>query len=66
MITKKLVHQLNYLVVAGNVIFVLWILYNGLNEGFQGTLVEIVSSSGLIGLLTINSILLLIKTKHRN
>jgi hypothetical protein len=26
--------------VAGNILFILWILYNGINEGFQGTLLE--------------------------
>ena len=44
--------------IAGNFIFVLWILYNGINEGFQGTIYEIISYIGLLGLLLTNAILL--------
>ena len=29
-----------YLAIAGNVLFILWVTYNGIDEGFQGTLVE--------------------------
>lgn len=45
--------------LAGNVLFILWILFNGMNEGFQGTLPEKASYAGLMGLLAINSFLLL-------
>ena len=27
-----------YLAIAGNVLFILWVTYNGIDEGFQGTL----------------------------
>jgi len=54
---------LTILAVAGNMVFILWILYNGINEGFKGTLVEIGSYIGLMGLLAINTLLLLGKTK---
>jgi hypothetical protein len=37
--------------IAGNVVFVLWILFNGINEGFKGTRVEKVSFITLMGLL---------------
>lgn len=56
---KQLMILLKYAAIVGNIIFILWILYNAINEGFKGTLLEIVSSMGLIGLLAINSILLL-------
>lgn len=56
--TRELRMIFKYLAIAGNVMYVLWILYNGMNEGFQGTTLEIVSYLGLILLLIINSILL--------
>ena len=55
---KQLMLLLKYAAIAGNIIFILWILFNGINEGFKGTLVEKFSYAGLIGLLAINSILL--------
>jgi hypothetical protein len=55
---KEIKNTLTVLAVAGNVIFVLWILYNGINEGFAGTLLEKVSYIGLMGLLAVNTILL--------
>jgi len=45
--------------IAGNVIFILWILFNGINEGFKGTRVEKVSSITLMGLLAVNAFLLI-------
>jgi hypothetical protein len=50
---------LRYLAIAGNVAFVLWILRNGINEGFKATPVEIVSYVGLVILLLLNTFLLL-------
>ena len=49
---------LRYIAIAGNIILVLWILRNGINEGFRGTPVEIVSYIGLMLLLVLNSILI--------
>ena len=54
---------LTVIAAAGNIIFILWILYNGINEGFQGTLPEKISYISLIGLLAINSFLLLRRIK---
>ncbi|MBS1537025.1 MAG: hypothetical protein JST20_04685, partial [Bacteroidetes bacterium] len=45
--------------IAGNIIFILWILINGINEGFQGTLLEKISYISLMGLLAVNSFLLI-------
>ena len=50
---------LKKMAIAGNIIFVLWILFNGMNEGFKGTMVEKFSYAALIGLLSINFIILL-------
>jgi len=60
---NKIWFFLKYAVIAGNIIFILWILYNGIDEGFKGTMVELFSAVGLIGLLALNSILLLLKVK---
>jgi hypothetical protein len=56
---KELIYLLKFAAVAGNILFILWILYNGINEGFEGTLLEKLSFVGLMILLALNSILLL-------
>ncbi|HKI77961.1 MAG TPA: hypothetical protein VKA26_05440 [Ignavibacteriaceae bacterium] len=43
--------------IAGNILFVLWILFNGINEGFKGTVYAVISYLGLILLLSLNTIL---------
>jgi hypothetical protein len=58
------VKLLYWLAVAGNFIFILWILYNGIDENFQGTIPEKVSYISLISLLGINSFLIL-KSKNQ-
>ena len=55
---KEIKNLLTVLAVAGNIIFILWILYNGINEGFVGTLPEKISYIGLMGLLAVNTILI--------
>jgi hypothetical protein len=45
--------------VIGNILFVLWILYNAIDSRFQGTLPEKVSGIGLISLLIVNTFLIL-------
>jgi len=49
---------LRYLVIAGNVVFILWIIRNGMEAGFRGSPVEVVSWVGLIALLALNAVLL--------
>ena len=53
-----------YLVIAGNVLFILWVTYNGIDEGFQGTLPEKASYIGLMALLVLNTVLIL-RSNHR-
>ena len=65
-IMKIIKKYLTMLAVACNVIFILWILFNGINEGFKGTLVEVVSYICLMGLLAINSFLLLGRVKDNS
>ncbi len=50
-----------YATILGNFVFMIWVIYNGIDEGFQGTFYQILSYIGLILLLTLNSILLLMK-----
>lgn len=61
MYMKQMILFLKYAAIAGNILFILWILYNGIDEGFKGTVYGIVSYVGLILLLAINSILLKVK-----
>jgi hypothetical protein len=58
-ITDTLTDFLSWIAIAVNILFVLWILYNGINEGFEGTLPEKISYISLMGLLTLNAVLLL-------
>lgn len=45
-------------VIAGNILFILWVTFNALKERFQGTLPEKISYFALMGLLAVNTILL--------
>lgn len=49
---------LKFAAIAGNALYVLWSLINGINESFNGTIVEIISYIGLMLLLILNSVLL--------
>lgn len=50
---------LTWAAVAGDILFMLWITYNGIQEHFRGTVFEKISYIGLMGLLAINSFLIL-------
>jgi hypothetical protein len=50
---------LTWATVAGNILFILWITYNGIQEHFRGTVFEKISYIGIMGLLAINSFLIL-------
>jgi hypothetical protein len=59
--TSILIKLLTWAALAGNILFMLWISYNGISEHFKGTIYEKLSYIGLMGLLVINSILVLRK-----
>ena len=40
---STIIELLSWLAIAGNILFVLWILYNGINESFQGITIEKIS-----------------------
>ena len=44
--------------IAGNSLFILWVLLNAMDSGFQGTAPEKVSFVGLILLLSLNIVLI--------
>lgn len=50
---------LSLLAIAGNILFIVWILYNAINESFQGTIIEKISYVTLMVLLAINAFLLI-------
>ena len=51
-------NRLRTLVIAGNLLMFLWILYNGINEGFRATPIETASYLALMMLLLINAVVL--------
>lgn len=58
---SPIVSTLKVLAVAGNALFILWMLYNGIDEGFRATAYQLMSYIGLTGLLVLNSVLLFYK-----
>jgi hypothetical protein len=54
----KTYNLLRYIAMLGNLIFILWIIYNGIDEGFSDNSVMIFSYIGLIVLLILNIALL--------
>ena len=54
---QELYDMFGYLAIAGNIIFILWMTYNGIDEKFQATRLQIFSYVGLTILLLLNSFL---------
>ena len=62
----RMLRWLTVLAIAGDVVYVLWILGNGIDEGFRARPVEAVSLIGLMLLLLLNAVLLLrSRQRHR-
>jgi len=40
---KEIRNLITGLTVTANILFVLWVLYNGINEGFSGTIPQKIS-----------------------
>jgi len=55
---SKIYKLLRYIAIAGNISFILWILRNGINEEFSGTIVQKVSYVALLILLVLNIVLI--------
>ena len=62
---KTLTALMRSAAIAGNVLFVLWMTFNALKEGFSGTIYEKISYAGLICLLALNSYLVLGGSRHQ-
>ena len=62
---KNLNFLLRFAAISGNVLFVLWVTYNGINEGFRGTVPEKISYVALMCLLLLNCYLILAKSKQK-
>lgn len=60
---SSIIELISWAAIAGNILFVLWILYNGINENFQGATIEKISYITLMGLLAVNAFLLIRKTR---
>ena len=56
---KNAITTARFIAVFGNLLFVLWIIYNAIHEGLRGTLPEVISCMLLICLLALNSYLVL-------
>lgn len=64
LINKQQISFLRYIAGAGNALFLLWILFNGIMAGFKAPLPEIFYYVGVMALLALNSLLLItIRTK---
>jgi hypothetical protein len=50
----KMYNLLRYIAILGNFLYFFWILYNGIDEGFKGTIIMITSYAGLMLLLILN------------
>ena len=62
---SPIIELLSWLAIAANILFVLWILYNGINENFQGTTIEKFSYITLMGLLAVNALILIHNRQYR-
>lgn len=51
---KDFLKLLKYLAILGDVLFVLWISFNAIDEGFVGTIYQKLSFVGLVSLLILN------------
>lgn len=65
MLNKQFIGLLRLAAISGNILFILWVTFNGLKEGFSGTIYEKLSYVGLMGLLFINSFLILTNSNHK-
>ncbi len=55
---KQSISFLRYAAIVGNVLFILWILFNGIREEFKAPLTENFHYVAVMGLLAINTVLL--------
>ena len=61
---KQSISFLRYAAIVGNFLFILWILFNGIKEGFKAPLTENFHYVAVMGLLAINTVLLFSRTQQ--
>ena len=61
---KQSIFFLRYAAMVGNALFILWILFNGIKEGFKAPLTENFHYIAVMELLAINIFLLLSRTQQ--
>ena len=61
---KQSISFLRYAAIVGNFLFILWILFNGIREGFKAPLTENFHYVAVMGLLAINTVLLFSRTQQ--
>jgi hypothetical protein len=59
----RIYNLLRYIAIIGNLLYFFWILYNGIDEGFKGTIVMVASYTGLMLLLILNIIIFYLSKK---
>jgi len=59
MTTKKLIQLIRYAAAGCNILFILWVLFNAMDEPGTATLIEKLSAIALICLLATNSVFLM-------
>ncbi|SHN02557.1 hypothetical protein [Mucilaginibacter sp. OK098] len=62
---KNSAFLIRFAAISGNILFILWVTYNGINEGFRGTLPEKISYIGMMCLLILNSYLIVTGSKQK-
>ncbi len=55
---NRTLNFLRVVAIAGNVLFVIWILFNAMDVGWRGTPAEIIASLSLIFILGLNVFLI--------
>ena len=60
---KRWARWLVWIAVGGDGIFIAWLVYNAIDDGFRGTGPQIASGVGLVALLALN-VYLLLRGRH--
>jgi len=60
---KKGLEIISLLAIAGNILFMFWFAYSRINENFRGSIYQLLSFIGLMGLLFVTIVIILNKRK---
>ncbi|MGH2644398.1 MAG: hypothetical protein ACRDE2_10650 [Chitinophagaceae bacterium] len=62
----QIISLLKYAAISGNILFIIWVSHNAMEAHFAGTIYERLSYIGLMGLLSVNSLLLWTNKAQKN